>query len=137
MRTKTLIGGLLCLLITSACVTTEAVKIGTTPTRPPIPQDQVIVYRTADQVPSKYEEVALLSSTGDSMWTSEKMMWKSMKKKAGKLGANAIILDAMSEPSAGAKVASLALGVGGAERKGKAIAIYVFPKEEKKEDIKK
>lgn len=137
MRTKTLITGLLCLLITSACVTTEAIKIGVTPTRPRIHQNQVIVYRTADQVPSKYEEIALLSSTGDSMWTSEKMMWESMKKKAGRLGANAIILDAMSEPSAGAKVASMIFFVAGAERKGKAIAIYVFPKEEKKKWIKK
>ena len=58
-------------------------------------------------------------------------MWNSMRKKAGKLGANAIILDAMSEPSAGAKVASMIFGVGGAQRKGKAIAIYVFTKEEK------
>jgi len=63
------------------------------------------------------------------MWTSEEQMWDSMRKKAGKFGANAIILDAMSEPSAGAKVASMFLGVGGAERKGKAIAIYIFPRE--------
>ena len=55
-----------------------------------------------------------------------------MRKKAGKLGANAIILDAMSEPSAAAKVVSYALlGVGG-ERRGKVLAIYVFP--EKKDE---
>ena len=40
--------------------------------------------------------------------------------------ANAIILDAVSEPSAGAKVAGAFLGTG-SERKGKAITIYVFP----------
>jgi hypothetical protein len=83
-------------------------------------------------VPGKYEEIALLSSTGEAMWTNEEQMWNSMKKKAGKLGANAVILDAMSEPSAGAKVAAAFLGVGGAQRKGKAIAIYVFPPEEQK-----
>jgi hypothetical protein len=58
-------------------------------------------------------------------------MWNSLRKKAGKLGANAIILDAMSEPSAGAKVAAAFLLGTGAERKGKAIAIYVFPEEKK------
>lgn len=52
-----------------------------------------------------------------------------MKKKAGALGANAIILDAMSEPSAEAKKLSIFLSDGwsGGERQGKAAAIYVFP----------
>jgi len=138
MKSKISFLGLGCLLFfISACVTTKAVRLGTGSDRPPVPEDKVVVYRTADQVLGKYEEIALLSATGDSMWTNEEQMWKSMKKKAGKLGANAIILDAMSEPSAGAKVASAFLGVGGAERKGKAIAIYIFPAKEKKEPPKK
>lgn len=58
-------------------------------------------------------------------------MFKKMIKKAGAMGANGIILDAISEPSAGAKVAGAIFGVG-AERKGKAIAIFVFPPEENK-----
>lgn len=137
MKSKISILILGCLLFfISACVSTKAVRLGKAEIRPPISADQVVVYRTADQVPGKYEEIALLTSTGESMWTSEEGMWKSMKKKAGKLGANAIILDAMSEPSAGAKVASVFLGVGGAQRKGNAIAIYVFPVEEKKKPTK-
>lgn len=133
MRTKIFIVGLVCLFFIDACVTTEAVKIGTVPKRPFVPPDQVVVYRIADQVPGKYEEIALLISTGDSIWTNETEMWESMKKKAGKLGANAIILDAMSEPSAGAKVASWFLGVPGPDRKGKAIAIYVFSLKKEKD----
>jgi len=124
----------LLVIVIVACVSTKAVRLGTAQTRAPIPADKVAVYRTAEQVPGKYEEIALLSSTGESMWTNEEQMWNSMRKKASKLGANAIILDAMSEPSAGAKVASMFLGVGGAQRKGKAIAIYVFPLEEKREE---
>jgi hypothetical protein len=114
-----------------SCVTTKAVTLGapTNVQRQPVPWDKVAVYRTAEQVPGKYEEVALLVATGDSLWTSEGGMWKSLQKKAGARGANAIILDAMSEPSAVAKVASAFLGVGGADRKGKAIAIYVSPKD--------
>lgn len=137
MKSKISALGLISLfLIMSACVTTKAVRLGTGPVRPPVPENQVAVYRTADQVPGNYEEIALLSSTGEAMWTNEEQMWKSMKKKAGKMGANAIILDAMSEPSAGAKVASNFLGVTGAQRKGKAIAVYVFHAREIKE-IKK
>jgi hypothetical protein len=119
-------------LFLSACVSTNAIRLGTAPQRPSISVDQVVVYRTADQVPGKYEEIALLNSTGSSGWTTEEGMFNSMKKKAGALGANAIILDAVSEPSAGAKIAAAFFGTS-AERKGKAIAIYVFPNEEKKE----
>jgi hypothetical protein len=111
----------------AACVSTNATQLGTpTAQRTRLAPALVAVYRTAAQVPGKYEEVALLNATGSSSWTNESKMMNSMKKKAGQLGANAIILDAISEPSAGAKVAGAFLGTG-AERKGKAIAVYVFP----------
>jgi hypothetical protein len=111
------------------CVTTQAVRLGGGPLRPPVPDSKVIIYRTADQVPGEYEEVALITASGDSMWTEEESMYKEMRKRAGKLGANALILDAMSEPSSATKVVSyVLLGVGG-ERRGKALAIFILPKE--------
>ena len=116
----------LTLLATAACVTTNATRLGGTVARPAVPTSAVVIYRSANQVPGKYEEIALLNSKGESGLTDEAAMFKSMQKKAGELGANAIILDAVSEPSAGAKVASAVFGTG-AERKGRAIAIYVFP----------
>jgi hypothetical protein len=78
-------------------------------------------------VPGDYEEIALLNSKADSASTSEAQMFKSMRKKAAKLGANGIILDAVSEPTVGAKIAAAVLFGTGAERKGKALAIYVIP----------
>jgi hypothetical protein len=113
----------------AACVSVNATKLGTGNYRRPVAAAEVAVYRTADQVPGKYEEIALLNAKGDSAWSSESGMFKQMKKKAGQMGANGIILDAVSEPSAGAKIAGAIFGVG-AERKGKAIAIFVFPPEE-------
>lgn len=119
--------GVFALLVASlACVSTNATRLGTAPIRPAISPDVVAIYRTAAQVPGKYEEVALLNSAGESSLTNEEKMMNSMRKKAAELGANAIILDAISEPSAGVKVAAAVLGTG-ATRKGKAIAIYVFP----------
>lgn len=114
-------------LASTGCVRTAVTRIGPPIARPEVAMDQVVIYRTADKVPSKYEEVALLNSTGTSGWTDEEKMFKNMRYEAGKMGANAVILDAISEPSAGAKVAAAIFGVG-AERKGKAIAIYVLPK---------
>ena len=110
----------------TACMSTKAVRLGDQIARPILPWQQITVYRTADQVPGSYDEVGLLMTTASTIWTSEKGMWNSMKKKAAKLGANAIILDAISEPSAGAKIAGALFGVG-INRKGKAVAIFVHP----------
>lgn len=88
--------------------------------------DQVIIYRTADQVPGKYVEIALLNSSGPAGWTDEEKMFTNMRYEAGQIGANAIIFDAISEPSALAKVAATIVGVG-ADRKGKALAIFLDP----------
>lgn len=109
-----------------ACVQTNAVRLGNAPIREPVPEDQAVVYRTADQVPRRYEEVALWNARGEASWANEEKMFNSMRKKAGEMGANGIILDAITEPGAATKVAGAILGTG-AERKGKAIAIYVFP----------
>jgi len=89
----------------------------------------VAVYRSAADIPGKYEEVVLLESTADTLWTTKAGMWKSMKRKAGGFGCNAIILDAETEPKAGTKVLAAALFGMGAERKGRAIGIYIYPAE--------
>ena len=118
--------GVIAAVLTVACVSTQAVRLGSGPILPPVNPDQVAIYRTADQVPRKYDEVALLSSSGDAAMTDEEKMYASMRKKAGELGANAIILENVSEPGTGSKVAHALLGTS-ANRKGKALAIYVHP----------
>ena len=118
---------LVVLSLLMGCVHTTTTPLGTaTMNRMALNPSQVKLYRTAAQVPGKYEEVALLHSEGDSVWTNEPMMYESMRAKAAEVGANGIILDAISEPSAGAKVAGIFLGIR-TERKGKSVAIYVYP----------
>jgi hypothetical protein len=113
-------------LAQTACATTAVTIVGQQMARPVVPAQEVRIYRTASQVPGKYEEIALLNSSAPTGWTNEESMFKSMRQEAGKIGANAIILDAITEPSAGAKVAGALIGIA-AERKGKAIAIFVTP----------
>ncbi len=107
-----------------ACVSTNAAVMNRQLVRPAINPDSVIVYRTAEQVPRPYDEIALLNSKGDAEWTNESKMMKSMQKKAAELGANGIILGDTKEPGTGARVAKALLGTS-ANRRGKAIAIYV------------
>ena len=108
------------------CVTTKATPLGTGLIRPPVPEAQVAIYRNADQVRACYEEVALLNSSGDYSATDENAMFESMRKKAGEVGANGVILDSLTEPTTGAKIAQAFLSTP-AQRKGTAIAIYVLP----------
>jgi len=118
---------LVLLLIAAGCVTTNAALMNPGLTlRPMVLPEQVRIFRTFKQVPGKYEEVALLSATGESNWTDEATMLQSLRKKAGDIGANAIVLNVIEEASAGAKVAAAIFGTG-TQRKGRAVAIYVFP----------
>ena len=115
------------LAFVAGCITTTATMLGTASmNRAATTAALIKLYRTADQVPGKYEEIALLHSAGDYALTNEPRMYESIQKKAAEMGANGVILDAISEPSAGAKIASVFLGVSAA-RTGKAIAIYIYP----------
>jgi hypothetical protein len=112
-------------VLLGACVSTQAARLGSGTIRPPVSPDKVAIYLTADRVPGKYEEVALLTSKGDYGSTNEEKMYRSMREKAGELGANAIILESVKEPGTGAKVARALIGTG-ANREGKAIAIFIL-----------
>ena len=128
--TPLLITTFLLIWFMSGCVVTTATMLGTaTMNRAAIAPQAVRLYRTADLVPGKYEEVALLHSKGDYSMTNEPQMFESMKKKAAELGANGVILDALTEPSAGAKIAGAFLGYS-AQRTGMAVAIYIYPQGE-------
>ena len=117
-------------LVAAACINTSrtsAVMLSTAATaRPKISADAVRVYRTADQVPGRYEEVALLNSEDGIALSTQAQMVDGMKEKAASLGANAIILESISEPSAEARVLAVKNKTP-AERTGKAVAIYVLP----------
>src|SRR3954466_1489120 len=95
----------------------------------------VKLFTTPDRVQQPYREIALLNSSGQTSYSNENDMIKSMREKAAKVGANGIILNGIDEPSAMAKLASVAAQVAAdatgqfaqisAERKGRAMAIYI------------
>ena len=112
---------LVCVAAVTGCVYVNTTLLGTTKQRSSVPPDSVVIYRTTDQVPRKYEEVALLIARQDASWTREAGMLRKMQKEAGKLGANGVILDAIRGPSFVEEL------MGFPERKGRAIAIYIMP----------
>ena len=115
----------LCAIIT-ACVSTNATLLIPGEQYEPVSPDLVRIYTDESELDTlEYIRVAIIESTGSTTWTSQAGMYKSMRKKAAKLGCNGVLLSSIDEPGAGAKVAGAFLGVG-TKRRGHAYAIRVI-----------
>jgi hypothetical protein len=97
-------------------VHTEAVPLENAPERElsAVAPEQVTLYESPEQVPGKYEELALVTSASVGAGAGEEELLWSLREKASQIGANAIIVQESDGP--------------GAERHG--IAIFVHPKRE-------
>jgi len=85
----------------------------------------VPVYSDNKRVPYDYYEVALITAEGNSVYTGNGDVLKSIRNQAARLGANGIVIDALGATHATVKVVGAALGSSDAERKGRAIAIWM------------
>jgi hypothetical protein len=110
------------LLLASACVSVSASRLGAGTRYPEVPKGQVLVFDTEADVPGEFEKVALLYVSGDANSTSHRQMIEAARKKAGRLGANAIILSEFQDPKFGTRVASVIFDVP-VERRTQMIAI--------------
>ena len=87
--------------------------------------DAVAVFPDRDHVPYDYYEVALITAEGNSVYTGNGDLLKSIRNTAAELGANGVVVDALGATHATVKVIGAALGSNDAERKGRAIAIWM------------
>ena len=112
------------LFLLSGCVQTQATMLDPT-VRTEVLPEQVRVYRSEASIECAYAEVAIINAQGSSAYTNESQMFNAAKKKAGKIGANGVVIGAVKEPSSGAKVAGAIFGVS-PERRGEMLAVYVY-----------
>ena len=84
------------------------------------------MFRNVAQIPHHYEEIALLNATGDANFADEPRLIDAMRKKAGALGANGLLLDGFREPSTVEQVTAAVFRTE-SMRRGRAIAIDLFP----------
>jgi hypothetical protein len=87
--------------------------------------DAVRVFPDNQHVPYDYYEVALITSEGNSVYVGNGDLLKSIRSHAARVGANGIVIDALGATHATVKVVGAALGSNDAERKGRAIAIWM------------
>jgi len=115
-------------LFLAGCVKTHAIPLGQQVARPPVAPDSVVIYRTPEQVPGKFVEIALVTADGGDVVGGNALL-TALRKKAGALGANAILL-VNSEAPTTAIVTGGSVPVATVESGSyvtKAVAIYITP----------
>jgi hypothetical protein len=110
-----------------ACVHTQATYVDPTgPRYPLVPEDSVRILTAESELDTlEFVRIAIIEATGSGEYTSQTGMLKAMRKKAGAMGANAILLPQIQEPGAGAKVAAAIFGTG-TQRKGNVVALRIL-----------
>jgi hypothetical protein len=87
--------------------------------------EAVPVYADPHAVPYDYYEIALITGEGNSVYTGNGDVLKAMRGKAATQGANGLLLADLSASHATVKVLGAAVGGKDADRKGRAIAIWM------------
>ena len=86
----------------------------------PVPESEVRVFLAENEVPSTCQRIALIHTSGDVDMTDETQMITAARRRAGQVGANAVLLSNVREPGSGRRVAAAVFGVS-ADRKGQLI----------------
>ena len=111
--------------ITSCGARTRVVATNPALALAPTCADAVRVYPDAARVPYDYYEVAMITAEGNSVYNGNGDLLKAIRNKAAGVGANGVVIDSLGATHATVKVIGAAVGANDAERKGRAIAIWM------------
>ena len=108
------------------CVRVQTTMLPGAPTATRVFQPAAVhVLMADDEEPEDCVRVAILHGSGSSSFTDESGMLNGLRKKAGELGANALQLEGMKEPSSGERIANALIGgIGDGQRRSEALALY-------------
>ena len=125
MRTLRLLAPL-ALVFMAACVNVNATRLGPVRDLPPVQPENVFVYQDEMDIEGDFQRVAVIYVDGDANMTNQRQMISAARKKAGRLGANAIILGRFREPGTAARIAAAVLDVS-VSRRAEFLAVRVEP----------
>ena len=124
MKIRAPLFAILAAALLGACTSTGAVMLdaGPGPERHP---DEVRVFLAEDDVPGDFEPIALVTSRSDASWADETDLIRAMRRRAAKLGADAIIVGEIRDPNTLERVAEVFTDYE-AQRRGRAVAIRLL-----------
>ena len=115
------------LAIGSACAGVKKTTTDLNPgmSRAPTCAAAIAVYNSRADVPYDYYELAWIEASGNSVWTTDNQLQTQIRNAAGKVGANAIIVNPVEQSKSAVKVLGEAVGTKSATQKASALAIYM------------
>lgn len=115
---------LLRLCVLNGCVTSSVTRLNDMQ-RDPISPSQVTIYLEEQDIPSEYQEMALIDISGSSGWTDQSDIYKKARKKAAEIGANGVLYRSYEEAGTGERVASALFGTY-SDNDAEMVAIHVI-----------
>ena len=111
----------------TACGGTRSEIVARNPslTLAPTCADAIKVFPSIDKVSYDYYEAALITAEGNSVYTGNGDLLKSVRNQAAAIGANGVVVDSLGATHATVKVLGAALGGRDAQRKARALAIWM------------
>jgi len=110
------------LLFAGACVSANVTYLGPRQNFAPVPEDDVRVFQATDTVPAACQRFAVIVTAGDVFLTTAPQTTQAARRRAGKIGANAIQLLGTREPGVGTRVTSVLGAHADADRRGQMLA---------------
>ena len=85
----------------------------------------IAVFNSRGDVPYDYYELAWIQATGNSVWTTNNQLQTQIRNGAAKVGANAVIVNPVTQSKSTVKILGEAVGANSATAKATALAIYM------------
>ncbi|HEV7593349.1 MAG TPA: hypothetical protein VGO33_00020 [Gemmatimonadaceae bacterium] len=113
--------------IGSACAGVKKTTTDLNPSvnRPSTCAAAIAVYNSRAEVPYDYYELAWIEASGNSVWTTDNQLQTQIRNGAAKVGANAIIVNPITQAKSTVKILGEAIGTNSATQKTSALAIYM------------
>lgn len=117
----------LTLAVGSACAGVRKTTTDVNPSlsRAPTCAAAIAVYNSRADVPFDYYELAWIEAQGNSVWTTDNQLQQQIRNGAGKVGANAVIVNPVEQNKTAVKVLGEVVGAKSATQKASALAIYM------------
>ncbi|MDQ6690852.1 MAG: hypothetical protein M3Z18_10120 [Gemmatimonadota bacterium] len=115
------------LAVGSACagVKKTTTDINPSVSRPATCANAIAVYNSRAEVPYDYYELAWIEASGNSVWTTDNQLQTQIRNGAAKVGANAVIVNPVTQSKSAVKILGEAVGTRSATQKASALAIYM------------